>query len=114
MGLLFAEGTSSSFSSMPVDLVTKIVELPLAQGEDAAARIESTGMILREEDNRIWVDQVVFDSEAQKAGVDFDWEILSVEVENERPPKQLLYIPTLLLLIGMGALQLRRRKQQDV
>jgi hypothetical protein len=96
------------------NVVTKIVELPLAQGEDAAARIESAGMILREEDNRILVDQVVFDSEAQKAGIDFDWEILSIEVKNERPPKQLLYIPTLLLLIGMGILQLRRRKQQDV
>ncbi|MEH6578765.1 MAG: TRAP transporter permease [Amphritea sp.] len=96
------------------NLVTKIVELPLVQGEDAAARIESAGMILRKEDNSIWVDQVVFASEAQKAGMDFDWEILSIEVENERPPKQLLYIPTLLLLIGMGTLQLRRRKQQEV
>ncbi len=93
------------------DLVTKIVELPLAQGVNATARIESAGMILREDSGQMFVDQVVYGSLAQKAGIDFDWQILSIEVENDRPPKQLLYIPTLLLLVGMGALQLRRRKQ---
>jgi len=94
------------------NFVSKIVELPMVAGGNASERIENAGLILREDEGKVIVEMVTFDSLAQKAGMDFDWEILSIEVENPRPPKHLMYIPAMLLLIGMGALQLRRRKQQ--
>lgn len=96
------------------DFVTKIVELPLAAGETAQNRIEDVGLMLKRDDERVIVDMVTFDSPAQKAGLDFDWEILSIEVENDRPPKQLMFIPTILILVAMGYLQIRRRKHQPV
>ncbi|WP_432474872.1 TRAP transporter permease [Amphritea sp. HPY] len=95
------------------NFVSKIVELPMAAGGSANERIENAGLVLREDEGKVIVDMVTFDSQAQKAGIDFDWEILSIEVENPRPPKHLMYIPAVLLLIGMGAMQLRRRKQQS-
>ena len=36
-------------------------------------------------------------SPAEKAGIDFDWEILNIETVNDRPPRQLMFIPALLL-----------------
>ena len=41
--------------------------------------------------------------------IDFDFEIASVQVEADRPPKQLFYIPALLLLALIVMIQRRRR-----
>lgn len=90
--------------------IEKLVELPLNTTGTGAEKIEATGMILRHEDKKVFVDIVAFDSDAQKVGIDFDWEIKSIEQETARPAKQLVWIPVLLLLYIVAVLQKRRRK----
>ncbi|WP_415888103.1 TRAP transporter permease [Neptuniibacter sp. QD37_6] len=92
------------------DFVNKTVELPLAEKGTGAEKIEAAGLMLREEEGKIIVDMVTFDSDAQKVGLDFDWEIKAIEVEADRPPKQLVWIPVLLLLFAMATMQKRRRE----
>ncbi|WP_286241024.1 TRAP transporter permease [Neptuniibacter halophilus] len=92
------------------DFVDKTIELTLPAEGSGSEKLESTGLSLRQEESRVIVDMVAFDSEAQKAGLDFDWEIKQIEREAERPPKQLLWIPVLALLFFMGMLQKRRRE----
>lgn len=94
------------------DYVKKIVELQIGDTEGGAQRLQDLGLMLSTSEDKVMVDMVGFDSPAQKAGIDFGWEILAVETETDRPPKQLVYIPVILLLAGMAALQLRRRKQE--
>ncbi len=90
--------------------VKKIVELELGGAGDGAQRLQEVGLMLSVGDEKVMVDMVGFDSAAQKAGIDFGWEILAIETQAERPPKQLVYIPVLILLAGLAAMQLRRRK----
>jgi len=88
---------------------TKIVQLPFA--EDAitgAERLLSTGLELRIEGDKTIVDMVGFDSPAEKSGIDFDWGILMVERPLDRPAKEFLFIPALLLLAGIALGQRRR------
>jgi len=63
---------------------------------------------LRTEKKRVFVDMVAFDSLAQKAGIDFDWEILSMQVPTDRPAKQWMYLPVFFLLGSIIFLQRRR------
>ena len=94
------------------DFVHKTVELPLVSEGTGAEKIEAAGLMLREDEGKVIVDMVTFDSDAQKVGLDFDWEIKTIEVEADRPPKQLVWIPVLLLLFAMAAMQKRRRKSE--
>nr|HPJ07391.1 DUF3394 domain-containing protein [Deltaproteobacteria bacterium] len=85
------------------------------QVEDGTKRLQDAGLVLRvDDDKRVFIDQVVFGSNAQKAGFDFDWELLSVEREENQPPKHLMYIPAaaVLALIGLG--QWRRKKRLGI
>lgn len=93
--------------------VKKTVELGLGEAAEGVKRLQAVGLMLSIGDEKVMVDMVGFDSAAQKAGIDFGWEILAIETEAERPPKQLVYIPVLLLLAGLAAMQLRRRKIPD-
>ena len=72
---LFVEG-----ESLDGDLVSKMVVLPMGKTASGKARLEQAGLELRTEKQRVFVEMVVFDSLAQKAGIDFDWGILSVQV----------------------------------
>ena len=58
---------------------------------------------------KVTVDYVGYDSLAQVAGFDFDQVIKAVEVPQTQPPKQLIYIPTLVLLALLFMIQRRRR-----
>lgn len=91
------------------NFVNRTVELPLQSGGTGIEKLEAAGLSLREEGSKVLVDMVAFDSDAQKVGIDFDWEIKTIEVETDRPPKQLVWLPVLFLLFAMGILQSRRR-----
>ncbi len=93
--------------------VKKTVKLPLGAPGTGKDRLMETGLELAFNDDKVLLDNVVFGSEAQKAGLDFDWEILNVEVESDRLPKQLMFIPALLLLGFLRFLQHRRKIKQD-
>lgn len=90
--------------------VETFVVLPLGEkGADGEARLyDSTGLALRQEDGKVFVDDVAFDSPAQKAGIDFDWEVVAVELPKDRLPKEVFWIPALLLLGLIIFLQRRR------
>ena len=83
--------------------------LQLEQGPSPLARLSEAGLELREEDSKWLVDNVVFGSAAEKAGIDFDWEIKSIQTKTDRPPKQLMYGPALVLFLLLYFLQRQRR-----
>jgi hypothetical protein len=56
---------------------------------------------------------VAFDSHAEKAGIDFDWEILSLQVPTDRPAKQWMYLPALFLLGSIVMVQRRRLREKS-
>lgn len=91
------------------DEVAKTVLLPLGPKASGTDRLNFAGIELRNEDGKAIVDNVGFDSPAQKLGVDFDFEIVGVRVETERLPKQILFIPALVLLGLVIMLQRGRR-----
>ncbi len=93
------------------DPVDKVVMLPLGPRGEGAERLREAGLELRREDGRMLVDNIVFGSAAEKQQIDFDFEIASVQLEAERPPKQLMFVPALLLLALIVLLQRRRRSR---
>ena len=84
--------------------------LNLGEGSTGAERIEAAGLELLTKDDKVIVDGTGFDSAAEKAGFEFDQVIQSVLKPNDQPTKYLMFIPALLALFGIGALQRRRRE----
>lgn len=94
--------------------ISKVVSLTFdEQAKTAEERISSMGLMLSEKDNKMMIDMVQFGSPAEAAGIGFDWEIKSVIQANERPMKEWVFIPALLLTFLLGWTQ-RRRAQQKV
>ena len=92
------------------EMVSKTVLLPLGPPGEGAARLQaSAGLGIREEEGKILIDAIELGSPAEKAKLDFDWEITEVIVPAERLPKQILYIPAFALLLFIYFLQRRRR-----
>jgi len=95
-------------------MVVKTVELPLGPPGDGAQRLkQAAGLEFRNEDGKMLVDNVEFGSFAEKQKIDFDWELREVLVPAERMPKEVFYIPALLLLGLIVFLQRRRLLQQQ-
>jgi TRAP transporter 4TM/12TM fusion protein len=93
--------------------VGKTILLPLGPRDDSADRLSFAGLELIEQDGRMLVDNIVFGSPAERAGIDFDWEILAIEQTADRPPKQWMFVPALALLAVVVLLQRRRRRGAD-
>jgi TRAP transporter 4TM/12TM fusion protein len=94
--------------SIEGDEVKKTVMLPMGAPAPGPERLAKAGLELREEEGRVFIDMIGFASAAEKAGLDFDFEITSVLQPNERPPRELMWIPALILLGGIIWLQRRR------
>jgi TRAP transporter 4TM/12TM fusion protein len=90
-------------------LISKMVVMPMGDAGSGVERLERSGLLLRQENKKMLVDTVVFDSAAEKAGIDFDWEILSLQIPVDQPPKQWMYLPALMLLSMVVFMQRRRR-----
>lgn len=91
------------------DEVTKTVMLPLGATGAGADRLAKVGIEIRVDGKKVFVDNLVFGSEAEKAGLDFDWEILVIETQADRPPKELVFIAAMVLLGVVAFLQRGRR-----
>ena len=89
--------------------VEKTVMLPLTGTGSGEERLLEAGLDLRDEDGRVFIDNIVFGSAAERAGLDFDFEITNVLSPNDRPPKEIMWIPALALLGVIMWLQHRRR-----
>ncbi len=95
--------------------VDKVVMLPVgaanADGKDRLA--VAAGLELREEDGKMMIDNIVFGSASERQKLDFDWEIVDVQVKSDRPSKQWFYFPATILLLLVLALQ-RKRRDSDL
>jgi len=88
--------------------------LMLKVGDEATGleRLSGIGIETRNEEGKIFVDNVVFSSAAEKAGMDFDQEIMNIQVPSKRLPMQLMFIPALVLYALIAFTQQNRRKKQ--
>ncbi|WP_288903648.1 TRAP transporter permease [uncultured Sneathiella sp.] len=84
--------------------------MPIGDEATGEERLEGYGLQILIEDNKVIIDNAVFDSPAQAAGLDFDQQILTILVPVSQPAKELLYIPAILLLGGIYWLQRRRQR----
>jgi len=88
---------------------TKSMMLPVGNAESGEQRLDEIGFEIRMEDEKVLVDNVMFGSNAEKMGIDFDQEVLLLKIPSKRPPKQLMFFPALGLLALIYVLQKRRR-----
>ncbi len=87
----------------------------VSENDPANDRLQSAGLLLLPEGERLYLDEPVFGSDYQSRLSEFDFymdtrvEVTAVLVEADRLPKQIFYIPALLLL-GL-VIMLQRRRQ---
>jgi hypothetical protein len=84
--------------------------VPVGDEATGEERLEAYGLELLFEDDKVLIDNAVFDSPAQAAGLDFDQQILTVLVPADQPPKELLYIPAIILVTSIFLMQRRRQR----
>ena len=84
--------------------------LPLGEGETGEERLGAAGLELYIDGDKVLVDNAGFDSPAQAAGLEFDQEIVTVKEPLDQLPKELMYIPALLVLGLIVFLQRGRRE----
>ncbi|MBH9741978.1 TRAP transporter permease [Vibrio navarrensis] len=95
--------------------VEKTVQLPFADDAiTAEERLSSMGLSLIEKDGKMLVDMVEFGSPAEASGIDFDWEIQSVVQEADRPMKEWVFAPCLLILLLLATNQKRRARKKQM
>ncbi len=96
-------------------VVQKIILLPLGPQElPAEARLfDHGGLSLESRDGAVEVEDIRFGSPAQLSGIDYGWQVLEMQVENDRMSKFWLYVPFLLLLCVVVMLQSGRRRTAD-
>ena len=94
----------------PVD---KTVALRLDAAGPTDERLAKAGLVLRDEEGRLFIDDVRFRTEAAKIGLDLDYEIVSVQSPHSRPPKELFYLLGL-ALAGLVAWNQRRRSSTTI
>ncbi len=96
------------------DEFTKTIMLPVGDEKSGKERLTGIGLETREEEGKVLIDNVVFASAAEKAGIDFDQEVLNIQIPTKRLPKQLVFIPALALFALVYAVQNRRRKKLEM
>ncbi|MGB2078619.1 MAG: TRAP transporter permease, partial [Vibrio sp.] len=85
------------------DDVTKVVNLPFDEDATGASeRLSSMGLDLAISDDKVVVNMVEFSSPAEAAGIEFDWQIDNIIVDNSRPMKEWLFVPNLLIVLLMA------------
>ncbi len=89
----------------------QVVVLPF-EGQTAEERLESAGVYLAWDGDKLMVDDVAINSRLEKLGVNMDdpTEVLGTEAPAPQPPKWLFGLPGLLLWALALISQLRRRK----
>ncbi|PMJ92288.1 TRAP transporter permease [Vibrio sp. 10N.261.55.A7] len=93
----------------------RTVRLPFEdRAVSAEDRIASMGLMLTQNDDQMIVDMVEFGSPAEAAGIDFDWEIKTIVQDAERPMKEWVFLPAMLILIILGLNQRRRAKKEQL
>ncbi|MBF0201085.1 MAG: TRAP transporter permease [Desulfamplus sp.] len=92
---------------------TKAMMLPVGSEPSGEDRLRGIGFMVIQDDGKLIVDNVMFGSNAERMGIDFDQEIVTVMMEAQRPPKQLMFFPALALLGLIYFLQKRRQTPEE-
>ncbi|MCV6584769.1 MAG: TRAP transporter permease [Marinibacterium sp.] len=93
------------------DMIDARYLLPVGDsGADGATRLlDGAGIEFRDEDGAFYVDNLNFGGPAEQLGIDWDWELVELEVKADRMPKEIFYIPALLLVLAIYLLQMARK-----
>ncbi len=91
----------------------KTLMLKVGDEPTGKERLAGIGIETREEDGKVYIDNVVFGSLAEKSGIDFDQEIKHLQVPSHRLPPELMYFPAVALYVLIWLIQNRRRKKQQ-
>ena len=100
---LTVKGEKMSGDEYQATVMIKVGDEPT--GEE---RLKGLGIETRDEDGKVIVDMVGFGSPAEKANIDFDQEILSIQMPTDRPAKTWMFIPAFGLLALIWSVQRRR------
>ena len=92
---------------------SKYLRLPLPAADTPQQRLAQAGLEVSPMGDQMMVDFVSFGSIAEQAGIGFGWTLDKVQIEKDRPPKEIMIIPALALLVLLAFGQLRRKKRQD-
>jgi TRAP transporter 4TM/12TM fusion protein len=84
------------------------IMLAVGNEDSGEAKLRGLGLETREEGGRVIIDMVGFASPAEKAKIDFDQEIVAIHLPTDRPVKEWMFIPALLLLSILVVGQRRR------
>ena len=91
---------------------TKVIMLTVGDEGTGSERLAGMGIEIRNEEGKVLIDNVGFASPAEKAGVDFDQQILNLQMPNPRPPQEMLYVPIVAVYVLIWFLQKGRRRKQ--
>ena len=99
------------------DLRPVVIEIAAVAG-DAAAALTHHGLTVIEDGNTLILDEPFPGTPFfETLSLEYDFygdlpvEIILAEIKNNRPPKELFFIPALMLLAGIVLIQRRRAKQ---
>ncbi len=92
--------------------IRKGVLLPLGDAGPARERLRRIGLTVVPLAGEMQIAQVQFGSPAEKLGLEQGFKITGIELPAERPAKEWMFVPALLLLGGVIALQRARLARQ--
>ena len=95
-------------------IFTKVIMLTVGDEPTGTERMTEIGFETRDEEGKILIDNVMFSSAAERAGMDFDQEILNIQIPTKRLPKEFMYIPATALYVLVWMIQFRRRKKSQL
>jgi hypothetical protein len=91
--------------------VRKGVLLPLGpKAENGRARLNAVGVSVVPSGDAVQVTGVKFGSRAEKLGIEQGFSITGLELPQERPAKEWLFLPALIVLGLIATLQRRRNR----
>ena len=87
------------------DPIEFVAILPVGEGATGEEKLESAGLVFRNEGETMFIDDVAFGSPAAEAGLDWDQEVLLVLKPVDQPSKYWMFVPALLVLALIVFLQ---------
>jgi hypothetical protein len=106
---LWIEGTN-----LNGDDVRKGVLLPLGEPAPARERLSNAGVSVIAQGEELLISGVRFGSPAEKLGMEQGFRIVSAEMPADRPAKEWMFLPALLLLVIVMGLQRLRRPAKKI
>jgi TRAP transporter 4TM/12TM fusion protein len=93
------------------DPIEFVALLPIGEGTTGEEKLEAAGIVTRMDGEKMIIDDVLYDSSAATAGLDWDQEVLRVLKPVSVPSKYWMFIPALLLLALVVVLQRGRNSR---